>query len=228
MIIIYFFITKVFENSSDKFIIFNTILKGCEALIHYQSIYILINEHIEINQEYVFTTREGETTKRVDKFVESGSLGSWANLAQEILKSKYKYEASWYSKKINTNDSIWNAILNQQYPNISKSSSAATNYGLISERIINIRNNTMGHGSSEYTPDNDQLIYLFEIYLYLLKETSLSFHELMYSEKQVWILKTKEEVKFLDIFFRKENTLRYIDYINESFSFVNHERKGEF
>lgn len=223
-----FSITNVFENSSDKFVIFNTILKGCEAIIHYQVVYFLINEHIEINQELVYTNKNGEKAERVDKFVESGSLGSWVDLAQKVLKSKNKYEASWYSKKINTNDSIWNAISKQQYPNISKSASATTNYGLISERIINIRNNTIGHGSSEYVPDNDQLIYLFEIYLYLLKETELNFHKLIHIEKQIWMLESKENVKFLDIFIQKENTLRYIDYLNESFSFAIYERKEKF
>ena len=214
-----FFITKVFEKLADKFEIFNTLLKGCEAIIHYQSLYILINERIEINQVYTLTTKEGLTSKRVDEFVESGSLGSWVNLAQEVLISKSKYETSWYSQKINTNDSIWKAILNQRFPIISKFTSYTTNYGLISQRIINIRNNTIGHGSSGYTPDNDQLIYLFEIYLYLLKATSINFYKIMFSEKQVWLLEADGEVKFLDIFIRKENTLKYIDYINESFTF---------
>lgn len=223
-----FTITRIFENSSNKFVIFNTILKGCEAIIHYQAMYFLINEDIKINQEYNYFSKNKAKTIIVNKYLESGSLGAWINLVQEVLKMKNKYDDSWLSRKISKDDSIWGAVLNQQYPNISKSTSVTTNYELITQRIINIRNNTIGHGSSQYVPDNDQLICLFEIYLYLLKETSQNFCELIYSKNQIWMLKTKEDFKLLDIYFPDINKLRYIDYINESFLFITHEQGGDF
>ena len=151
--------------------------------------------------------------------VEKGGLGKWIEMVYKVLKNKNCYKGSWLSNKIG--DNISKLFIKIKYPSSTISNGNKVNpkesyYHFLSNRIVNFRNCTIGHGSSAYIPVDEELLYMYKIYLYLLIEIKINFNQLSLKKDVIWITYIGENLAFLDKLTPEINELRYIDYLSEN------------
>lgn len=194
----------------DRYTVFNNILKGYEAIIHYICTYFLISLDIKLDDAW--------GNFKIVNEVEKGGLGAWLEMAYRVLQIKDCYKENWLSNKIGDDISkLFNKI---NYPSSksierNKAKSVESYYHFLSNRLVNLRNCTIGHGSSAYIPTDEELLCLYKIYAYLLIEIQININQLPQREATVWIIYKGENVAFLDKLTPEIKELRYIDYLSE-------------
>lgn len=199
------------ECELDRYTTFNTILKGYEAIIHYICVYNLISLDIKLEDAW-------DDFKIVEE-VEKGSLGAWLQMVYRVLKVKACYSGNWLSNKVSVD--IAELFIKINYPSgvdlkCNKLNSKETYYHFLSNRLVNLRNNTIGHGSSAYIPTDKELLCMYKIYMYLFIEVSRNYNQLLQKEDTVWMTYLDKNVVFLDKLTLENNELRYLDYLSET------------
>lgn len=196
-------------NELNRYTSFNYILKGYEAVIHYICIYYLLKLNISLDDSFI--------NRKVVKYVEDGALGSWLEIVHHILKYKKCYNGSFFSKKIG--DKIAELFSGINYPgsnlkkNIVKPSDRF--YDFFLERLINLRNWTLGHGSSAYVPEDKEIISMYKILLCVLRVIKEKYNYMQLKNKKNWVIINEGSIAFLDKFLADSMELRYVDYMLE-------------
>lgn len=195
------------EYETDRYTIFNIILKGYEAITHFICAFYLC--HLEVRlSDYL------DGINVMEK-VENGSLGSWLELTHSVLKRKKYLENSWLKSKIGNNISELFSKINYPAQKSVDIKPAEQWYNFLNNRLVNLRNNTIGHGSSAFIPADEGLVCMYKIYLYMLNEVRMNFKNLELSKEQVWIIEIDNKITFLNKITPEINELRYIDYLSE-------------
>lgn len=196
-------------NELNRYTSFNNILKGYEAVIHYICIYYLLNLNINLDDSF--------DNRKVVTYVNDGALGSWLEIVYHILKYKKCYNGSFFSIEIG--DKIAELFSGINYPgnnlkkNIVKPSERF--YVFFLERLINLRNWTLGHGSSAYVPEDKEIISMYKILLCILREIKGKYNHIQLKNKKNWIIINGGSIAFLDKLLADSRELRYLDYMLE-------------
>jgi len=198
------------EYETDRYTAFNTIMKGYEAIIHYICAFYLC--HLEIKLSDCFGK-----VKVIDK-VENGSLGAWLELTYSILKSKNYLNTSFLKCEIGNN--ICELFSKIDYPankikESDKISSKESWYNFLNNRLVNLRNTTVGHGSTAFIPSDEGLVSMYKIFLYMINKVRINLNNLKLTKEVFWIIEINNEIAFLDKLTPEINELRYIDYLSE-------------
>lgn len=204
------FILNKAEREIDRYTAFNNILKGFEAIIHYVCVYYLTNLQIKINDEW------GDF-KIIDQ-VEKGGLGTWLEMVYRVLKIKNIYKESLLSNGIGNSISELFAQINYPTSTKFKSNNVRSNesyYHFFSNRIVNLRNCTIGHGSSTYIPSDKELVNLYKIFLHILQKIYSQFRPILIKQDTIWMVSIDENIALLDKLTSELNELRYLDYFSE-------------
>lgn len=196
-------------NELNRYIAFNNILKGYEAVIHYICIYYLSNLNINLDDSF--------GKRKVVKYVEDGALGSWLEIVYHILKYKKCLNRSFFSIEIG--DKIAELFSDINYPgNNLKKNIVKPNerfYAFFVERLVNLRNWTLGHGSSVYVPEDKEIISMYKIFLCILREIKGKCNHIQLENKKNWIIINSGSIAFLDKLLADSKELRYLDYMLE-------------
>lgn len=155
--------------------------------------------------------------RKVVKYVEDGALGSWLEIVYHILKYKKCLNGSFFSIEIG--DKIAELFSDINYPgnnlkkNIVKPSERF--YAFFVERLVNLRNWTLGHGSSAYVPEDKEIISMYKIFLFILREIKGKCNHIQLENKKNWIIINCGSIAFLDKLLADSKELRYLDYMLE-------------
>ena len=221
-----FYVCDKLECELNRYNAFNLLLKAYEAIIHYICSYYLVKQKINLDSSF-------EHYKVIDA-VENGGLGTWLELTYKILKYTDSLENSWLLYTIN--ETLWNSFsaisynsynLNQNksvYNKVSKSKESYFNF--LSNRLVNLRNNTIGHGSSSYIPIDEDIWHMYRIYLILLIEIKTNLSDIDFDVNNYWVKIEEDNVYFLDKLNVDIHELRYVDYASEKLKFTLFEKES--
>lgn len=203
----------------DRYTAFSSLVKGYEAIMRYICVYYLILYDVKLEDVY------GKC--RIMEKVEDGALGSWIDMVYHVLKREKAFSNCWLGKKVNVKiiDSFKLIGLSHEGVKTGKmmEKKEMTYYQFFLEKIINLRNWTIGHGSSSYVPDDNGLVNMYKVYLYFLKEVQINFSDFPIKENTIWMIIYEDNIAFLDKFIAENNKYRYIDYLAKKIYLVDKE-----
>jgi len=175
----------------------------------------LLNEHI--NEDIFYTYWKFD---RLRKRVGSADSEAFINYLKKQFRDTNSEDFTNYLKEqfVNCLEEQYKGINQKELFNIKKKLDNNPEklygryYDLLSNKLVNLRNNTIGHGSSNYVPSDAELWLLLRLYLSILNSISQKLSALKLSRNQIWILQDANSDIFLDKVSLVDCNLSYKDY----------------